>query len=365
MIYEMSTFRQLTAPGYFDFSSQQTPKTASIVAWFNNLTKRWEDQVNLFDSTFRLWASRDYSAVTVSMPSYLLYLLVQNGIGWFRGNIAQAAALLTYFSKSYPSSTALAFQQLFTFLLTPVISWITGPGQIFFGSNSPARFAEALLIYSQAGSLPATPPPQTYTALTWDAPASWSKTAVTATFYSRGYLSGGNIVWMTPRSTSNVSIMSDAANLAGLPATPTAGDLCGVLSDGTGDQGAVYYFDGSTWRKTTTPNADQGLVIGAPPSPGSSVFVPVEGVISSSVQPPVSGPSQGYGYYGIFGNFVLQAKRIDLSLDLTTDGVANLGMIVFLLRKIKPTLNALYLNYTTPSSPNTPVSIQIFDQGAV
>lgn len=366
MIYEMQTFRQLTAPGYFDFSAQQLPKTAAMAAWFDGVAGIWEDQINLFDDTFRLWASRDYSAVTVAMPAYLVYLLNGSEIGWFHGTPAQAAAILGYVSKSYPTSTALALQQLFTFLLNPPLGWITGPGQIFFASNQPARFAETLIIYSDAGAPPSTPAPQAYTALTWDAPATWSKIALNSTYYARGYLSAGNIVWMTPRSTASVSIMSDVADLGSLPGSPTTGDLCGVFDDGTGDQGAVYYYDGAVWRKTTTPNANQGLVSGGvAPQPGSSVFAPSDtGFISSATQPPVSGPSQGYGYYGVYGNFEQKAKRIDILLDLTADGAANLGMIVFLLRLLKPSLNALFLNYTTPTEPVS-IELQVFDSGAV
>lgn len=364
MIYTRKTFQQQTAPGYFDFSSQQTAKTKAMVAWFDAWTARIEAQVNLFDDTFRLWATRNYSAVTVTMTPWLLYLMNQNGIGWFNGTIAQTVQLLTYFSKAYPANIVLCFQQLFEFLLTN-LAWTVDTGTIYFASNTPAQSAETLLIYSTSGTAPTTPVAQTYTALTWAAPTGWSKTAASATYYARGYLSAGNIVWMSPRSTTGITMTSDAANLAGLPATPTTGDICNVYSDGTGDIGAVYYYDGSVWRKTTTPNANQGQVVnGLPPIPGSAVWSTGSGYTSSGDVPPVTGPSQGYGYYGTYGIYLTNSKVIDIHLNLTTAGVANLGMIVFLLRRIKPTLNILMLKYTTPTNPNI-TELNVSDSGAV
>ncbi len=364
MIYTDPTFRELTAPGYFDFSSGQTAKTAAMVAWFDAVMARWGAQVNLFDETFRLWATRDYSAVTVSMTPWLLRLLNENGIGWFGGTIEQSVALLTYISKSYPSSIAMCFQELFEFLAAAPLQWMTGAGTIEIGLDLPARFAETLIIYSTSGTPPATPAATVYTALEWTAPTGWDKTASSATYYSRGYLSGGNIVWMTPRATSAVSMMQDVADLGSLPGSPSAGDLCGVADDGTGDVGAIYYYDGAAWRKTTTPNVNQGEVIyEVAPDPGSTVFAE-NGYVSSTIQPSASGPSEGYGYYGIFGEFVIYPRRINIKMDLTTAGVSNLGMIVYLFRKIKPTLNQLVLLYTTPTNPDY-TFIDVKDIGAV
>lgn len=363
MIYQRSTFQQLTAPGYFDFSGTQTAKTAAMVAWFDGVTADLETQANLFDETFRLWATRDYSAVTVSRHPWLLHLMKQNGIDWFHGSNQQAAALLSYVTKSYPTSIAQCFQELFDFLVAVPIEWITTVGDIATGYNTPVKWAETLVIYSTAGSLPATPSPTAYTERAWSAPASWSKTASSATFYSRGYLSGGDIVWLTPRSTTGLSMMSDAANLASMPGSPATGDLCGVKDDGTGDVGAIYCWDGAAWRKTTTPNENQGMVGIDSPKDGSGVFAPTSGYISSEVAPPASGPTQGYGFYGIYGGFDLRESGIFLQMALTTAGVANLGMIITLARRIKPTLNALFIRYTTPTNPLY-TTIEIADVGA-
>jgi hypothetical protein len=54
MIYTRRTFQQLTAPGYFDFSSLQTEMTAKMNTWFNTVTAVIHDNINLMDSIFRL-----------------------------------------------------------------------------------------------------------------------------------------------------------------------------------------------------------------------------------------------------------------------------------------------------------------------
>jgi hypothetical protein len=363
MIYTRKTFQQLTAPGYFDYSSQQTEMTRKMNEWFNNMTLLIQNNINLMDSIFRLWASRSYDLTTVTMTPWIKYLLTQNGIGWYAGSLDIAIRLLIYVTRSYPKSAILCFQQYFTFLQS--INWISQAGQILFSNAQPARFSETFLIYSNAGSPPATPDPSTYTPLLWTAPTDWSIVANNATYYARGYLDNGDIVWMAPQSVNTVFLMIDVAELGDLPGSATTGQLAGVADDGSGDVGAIYYYDGSEWRKTTGANANQGQVIGqVPPNPGSSVFTPEGDIFSSGIQPPIDGASQGFGYYGIYGQFVLDAKRIDIVINLTEEGLENLGLIIFLFRKIKPTLNTLFVSYTTPTN-NELAEIEIFDSGAV
>jgi hypothetical protein len=362
MSYTRSTFKDLTAPGYFDYSAQQTQKSKQFNNWFNGITSLIQNNINLMDSIFRLWASRDYSLSTIPITPWIKYLLTQNGIGWYSQNLEIAVKLIVYVSKSYPKSAVACFQEYFTFLLD--IGWITQFGQILFSPATPARFSETFLIYSDAVSLPSTPSPSPYTPLTWDAPTDWSLAASNATYYSRGYISGSDIIWMTPQSTSVTYLMTDYELLADLPGSASTGQLAGVYDDGTGDIGSVYYWDGSAWRKTTGINANQGIVVGqTPPEPGSSVYDTETGSISSGIKPPDSGPSQGYGYYGIYGQLLLAAKRIDIFIDLTDNGVANLGLIIFLFRKIKPTLNSLVVHYNTPSDSEY-IEIEIIDSGA-
>lgn len=361
--YTRRTFQQLTAPGYFDYSAQQTEMTRKINDWFNGVTGLIQDNINLMDSIFRLWATRSYDLTTVTMTPWIRYLLTQNGIGWYNQSLQIAVRLLIYVTRSYPKSAILCFQEYFTFLQQ--LGWTTQSGEILFSNAAPARFAETFLIYSTSPTLPTTPSPTAYTPLIWNAPSGWTIAASNATYYARGYISGGNIVWMTPQSVNTVFLMIDVPDLASLPLSASTGQLAGVLDDGTGDVSSIYYYDGAVWRKTTGANANQGQVIAQfPPSPGSSVFAPLSDIFSSGVQPPLSGASQGFGYYGIYGQVVLEAKRIDIILDLTDEGVANLGLIVFLFRKIKPTLNALFVSYTTPTNPDL-TEIEILDSGAV
>lgn len=364
MILTRSTFRELTAPGYFDFSDSQTEKTAAIIAWFDSVTQIAENQANLYDETFRLWMTRDYSSVTVSRHPWLLYLLKQNSIGWYQGSNTAAAAVLAYVAKSYPVRVAECFQEFFEYISAPPLSWTSGIGGIVSGYDTPALMAETLIVYSTAGSPPATPSPGTYIPREWTAPSGWSKTAASAAYYSRGYLDGTDIIWMTPRSTTGVAIMTDVADLASLPVSPSTGDLCGVLDDGTGDTGAVYYYDGSEWRKTTTPNEDAGSVFTDPPGEGSAVIAPDGEFVSSLTPPPSYGPTEGYGFYSIWGSFPVQSTGISVYLNLTEAGVASLGMIILLLRRIKPSLKALFMYYTTPTNPVYTL-VEIYDEGSV
>ena len=143
MIYTRRTFQQLTAPGYFDFSSLQTEMTAKMNTWFNTVTAVIQDNINLMDSIFRLWASRSYALTTVTMTPWIKYFLTQNGIGWYNQGLELGIKLLIYVTRSYPISAILCFQQFFTFLLD--VGWITQPGQILFSTATPARFAETFL----------------------------------------------------------------------------------------------------------------------------------------------------------------------------------------------------------------------------
>lgn len=372
MIAEFKTFRELTAPGYFNFSGTQKPITAKISEWFNSITSVWADQVDLYDSYFRLWASKDYSGTTISRTPYIAYLLNKWGIGWFTGTDAQAAALIAFVSRGYLESSSANFNYFFSVMIAPPFEWLDGTPQITSGTQIPTKFAETLIIFSSAVSLPATPSPQTYTARDWAAPSGWALLATTSTYYSRGYLtSGGTVItWMTPKSTSLVTPFYDVANIASLPVSPATASLSGVEDDGTGDVGAIYYYDGAVWRKTTTPNINQGLVSpeGLFPTPlPRAVFAPASmgSSITSQTPPPADGGSQGYGMYAGMGPDILKAREIDLIFDLTNAGYANLGIIINLLRRIKPTLNKLLVLYTIEGDEGTITELEIKDSGSI
>ena len=362
MILTRKTFKDLTAPGYFDFSSGQTDKTKKMVLWFNSIFETMETNINLFDETFRLWQTKDYSSTTEPVTPFLQKKLDENGTGWFRGSISLIISLLIYFSRSYPVLISRCFQDLFTFLLS--INWISESGQVSSSINFPARSSEVLLIFSNSVSAPATPTALPYNPRIWEAPAGWNKVAENATFYSFGYISGTNIVWMTARSTTGIPIVKNVVDIAGLPVSPSVGDSAIVGSDGTGDVNSLYYFDGAVWRKVSTPNENQGSVSEARFDDSSSVFAPEVGFASSFLRPPLDGPSEGFGFYGTYSTFPFSAKRINLVLSLTTEGEQNLGMIVFLLKRIKPSLISLVLFYTTPANP-TLTELEIFDIGSI
>lgn len=366
-IFGTQVFKKYIAPGYLNFSGTQQPYTAKISNWFNLVMQQWVSQGNLFDSFFRTWMTHDYSTSTVNRTPYIGYLLSQYGVSWFNGSDTQAAALIGYISKGYSGSTSSNINSLFNILSTSPFFWVITPIQIVHGQQYPAISQETLIIYSISVSLPVTPSPQAYTARAWAAPIGWSQTASSATFFSRGYLSGGNIIWMSPQSTSTIFPFYDVANIAGLPVAPVTGSLAGVFDDSTGDVSSVYYYDGAQWRKTTTTNVDQGQVTTSIPTPQPrAVSAPLtSSVINSATPPPVSGPSQGYGMYAGLSQTTLSANQILLSVILTDDGLDNIGMIINLLRRIKPSLNRLVLSYSLQSDPNTTGEVEILDSGAI
>lgn len=371
MVQQLGTFRSLTAPGYFNFSGTQLPLTGKISDWIDLLLERWTEQAILYDNFFRLWATYTYSGLTLPRAPYVDYLMYQYGISWFQGNNAQSIGILDLVSRGYSTSTSRNITFTFDALALPPFEWCIAPVQIVYGSQKPAISAETLIIFSDSVSLPATPSPTPYSPRNWEAPVDWTLYPSESTYYSRGYLDSGDIVWMDPQSTADPKPFYNVELLADLPPAPDTGSLGGVEDDGTGDVGSIYYFDGSDWQKTSTPNANQGQVIGGvfdDPSP-RSVAAPNPDTstqpITSETSPPADGPSQGYGIYGGLAQQDIQARAINMIITLTDAGVANLGMIINLLRRIKPTLNQFILFYNTVSNPGTSFQVEILDSGAI
>jgi hypothetical protein len=87
--------------------------------------------------------------------------------------------------------------------------------------------------------------------------------------------------------------------------------------------------------------------------------------ISSETPPPLDGLSLGYGMYSGLANQIISANIIYVYIELTTEGLANLGVIINLFRRIKPTQNSLFLFYTVEGSMDPPVQQQIYDKGAL
>ncbi len=150
---------------------------------------------------------------------------------------------------------------------------------------------------------------------------------------------------------------------------PAIGSLAIVNDDGTGDTSATYFWDGDFWRKNSSPYTNQGSVFdGIPSDPSQRVVAAPDATltpVSSEIQPPVSGPSKGYGIYAGLAGQIISASTIYVFLTLTEEGLDNLGVIVNLFRRIKPTVNRLFLFYVVEGSYDPPVQLEVFDVGAI
>lgn len=344
MSFESRTFQQLTAPGYFDFSAQQTAKTAAMAAWFDGVMAYPQAQLNLFDETFRLWMTRDYSAITPSRKLYLYHLSQSVGFTWLKSDLNVERDILSYLLAPKRASISDSLGQLVNLLSD--IDWISGSGSIVPGQVTPILFAETLLIYSNAGSPPPTPSNTTYARRAWDAPTGWTLAPDSSTYLCRGYIDSGEIVWLTPVSTASNFTYYDSADIGGMPGAANNGDVCGVLDDGSGDSGAIYTWDTSAWFKCSTIYSLQGEVLVDSYFNSSGVFAPDDPTITSQTQPPADGPSKGYGFYGQYGSDP-SIVLVRIWLTLTDAGNENVGTIINLFRRIKPmTVGVvLYLTY--------------------
>jgi len=344
MSFERGTFRQLTAPGYFNFSPSQSEKTAQIAAWLDGVTEFFQDQQNLFDLTFRQWATRDYAGLTPSLQMYLYYLSQRIGFTWIQSNLNTERDLLSYLYSPRPETFSDCINQLYNLLVQ--VGWISGVGQVIAGKGAPINFAELLIIFTDAPYVPSTPGNTAYARRAWAAPSGWTKAPASSTYMCRGYLYNGEIVWLPPVSTAAVISYFDVAALSDLSLLVASdGDVAGVYDDGSGDTGAIYTFYDGDWFKCSTLYNLQGSVYQNTYLDSSGIFAPDDPLITSQTPPPVSGPSKGYGFYGLFG-VNPTTENVELVITLTADGFANLGVIIALIRKIKPFVNRVYLYAT-------------------
>lgn len=345
MSFDRKTFKELTAPGYFDFSAQQTPKTAAMAAWFDAVTLDQQNQVNLIDETFRLWASRDYTGVTSSHILYLYYLSQQIGFSWLQTDLNVQRELVSYLSSPRPDSFSACINQLYNLLFD--IEWISGTGRVIAGRGNPINFAETLIIFSASVSLPPTPPSTPYARRAWPAPDDWTRAPASSLWMTRGYMSGGEIVWLPPVSTSALITYYDSADLAGLPVSANDGDIGGVLDDGSGDSGAIYAYSGAAWYKCSTLYNLQGNVFDNTYLDSSGIFAPdVDPPVTAQTPPPTDGPSLGYGFYGLYG-INPTTENLEIVITLTDAGDANIGTIIQLFRRIKPAVAIRVFLYVT------------------
>lgn len=341
-MFTRRTFKESVAPGYFNFSENAKPETKKLIDWFDRITLELQTSARRYDEFFRLWMTKDYSSITPYPEMYLYYLADNYGFGFLRNDLNFIRDLLTYLTAPVDDETfSKAVNQLFNAMLN--FGWITPPWFISAGAGTASRFAETLVVFSTSGSPPSTPSNTPYTPRTWSAPVGWTKTFASATYYSYGYLVGGDIVWLSPRLTSLLVNYYDAEDLSDFPLTPSTGDICLVADDGTGDVGAGYYYDGGAWRKFTTPNANQGLVGTDDPTTSSAVLAPAT-YVSSVTPPPISGPSQGFGFYSLL-SVISAVNSLEIFLTLTTLGGQYIDVIIILLKRIKPIPTNLLLTY--------------------
>jgi hypothetical protein len=338
------TVANLTPPGYFNLGPNALQSTKDYVQWWNNiLSDMAGDSVNLKTLLLTPWLY-DYYPTSGPVVPWLQYLLNMYGIGFFTGLNSQAAYLYQLVSSAWSTSTIFNITMILQTLSLPPFSWFTGGNPpITAGNLVPSIMDTGFIIYSTAGSAPATPTPSDYSPRNWDVPAGWANSAASATYYCRGYISGATVVWSAPRPVSdfeNAYVFSAAVPVA----VPTAGTVAIVYDDSTGDIGSIYYSDGSAWRKNSTPNADLGLVnpgTGTRPDPEAiTVWAPdpttVSYAIDSAIPPQSDGPTEGYGTFASWADTAIFNDQISISVTQIAGGTVALAVLFELLRRIKP-----------------------------
>ncbi len=347
------TVAALTPPGYFNLADSAPATHKAYITWWNAiLANRATQAAALRTLILTPWLVDHNDA---PRTPWLDYLLTQYGFGFFGGTNNQAAALYKLISGGWSRSTIKNILFVIQTLCLPPISWIdsTFEPHVVTGSLLPSVTDTGFIIYSTAGSLPAKPAPTTYAARAWATPGGWTKTASSATYYARGYVTGRTVTWCAPRPVSDFSI--PPAYSASVPVAVAAqGTICIVEDDGTGDHGAVYYSDGTAWRKNSCSNIDLGLI-----DPGTDRPVPeaitvlapnpasVTYAIDSSIPPPASGPTEGYGTFSTWADTAIETNEITILLRQLSGGTIATATLFELLRRIIPTGKTFIVNIDT------------------
>jgi len=345
---EKSTVVKLTPPGFFNTRESATQKTKDFITWWDTiLAQRVADENLLRQMILTPWL---FTFPDTPRNPWLNYLLSRYGFAFFGGTNNQAASLYKMVSGSWSTSAIENFALALGALAMPPFQWIDIDfiPRVSAGIFEPSIADTGFIVYSSAAS-PAAPANVVYTPRAWAAPSGWARAPSNALWYARGYLSGGNIVWCAKQLTNDPAY----PDTGGVPpfyfsatvpgAVPSAGVLCIVDDDGTGDRRAVYYSDGTAWRKSSTPNADLGLVnpAGARPVPEAiTVWAPnpatVTYALSSQTVPPSDGATQGYGTFSTWGNLSTFSGELELSVKLLTESPVALATLIGVLRRIKP-----------------------------
>jgi hypothetical protein len=337
------TVMALTPPGYFNLASDAPANHKAYITWWDAILSDRATQAEALKTlilTPWLVNHLDYPRTP-----WLDYLLKQYGVGFFGGSNNQAASLYKLVSNGWNRSTIKNVLLVVQTLCLAPFSWFDSLliPHIITGNLLASVADTGFIIYSTAVSSPVTPSPTTYAPRGWVTPTGWTSTAASATFYSRGYISGATLVWCAPRPVSD--FLNPFVFSATVPvAIPSTGTICIVASDGTGDAGTVYYSDGSTWRKSSYTNADLGLVnpLAARPSPEAvTVFAPnpasVTYAIDSQQPPPTAGPTAGYGTFSTWSATAVMTNEITIQLHQLAGGSIAIATLFELLRRIIPT----------------------------
>lgn len=349
-IVSKMTVMELTPSGYFNLADSAPASHKAYITWWNNiLAGRSAQMVALKNLVLTPWLVTHLDS---PRTAWLDYLLRQYGFGFFGGSNNQAAALYKLISCGWNRSAIKNILLVIQTLCLAPFSWFdsTLVPQIITGNLLPSNTETGFIIFSTAGSAPATPAPTVYAPRSWATPGGWTNTPASATYYSRGYISGATLVWCAPRPVSD--FLTPPAYSATVPlAVASEGTICIVESDGTGDHGIVYYSDGSAWRKSSYANVDLGLVapLSARPVPEAiTVFAPnpasVTYAVDSAQPPPAAGPTEGYGTFSTWAATAIMTNEITIQLHQLAGGTVAIATLFELLRRIIPTGKTFIVN---------------------
>jgi hypothetical protein len=343
------TVSKLTPPGYFDLSEVAATKHRDYIAWFQyQLDFRSAQSVALSTLVLTPWLVEYNDSPRVP---WINYLLKSYGFGFFGGTNNQAASLYKLISGAWDTSTITNIKTVLDAFCLPPFSWFDAEllPRVYSGILVPSVTDTGFVIYSTSSS-PTTPSNTAYSNRSWIAPTGWTRTPSSAVSYCRGYLTGSNIVWCSPRSTNdfaNATYFSGTVPLS----IASAGTLCIVDDDDTGDRRAVYYSDGTAWRKNTLPNIELGEVpqTGDRPDPEAvTVWAPnpssVTYTISSSLAPPSDGNTQGYGTFAGWAGTDITNNELVLKLSQISGGQIAIATLIAVLRRIKPVSFGMSIN---------------------
>ena len=332
------TVKNLTPPGYFNLSASATTASKNFITWWNNSLNRFaNDSINLKTLLLTPWL---VNHLDYPRTPYLQYLTTLYGMGFFGGTNNQAAALYRLLSSAWSVSTIYNIVFILQTFSLPPFSWFEN-SEISAGNLLSSLMDTGFLVYSTASS-PATPSPTAYLPRAWTVPAGWTQKASSAVKYSRGYISGSNIVWCAPRPVSDFN--NNYIFSVNIPiAVAAAGTVVIVNDDSTGDIASVYYSDGSAWRKNSTSNVDLGQVVlgGNRPSPEAiTVWAPNPATVPYSVDsftpPPADGNSQGYGTFSGWSETSILNDTVTIILTQIAGNIIALSTLIEVLRRIKP-----------------------------